>query len=823
MDFLLRQKELFNRNHLSEFSPVRSYDPNTKVFWCSGNDKTSYVAVSWLCNPSPGVSEDATRLLMSALSSDFPQRTMLTINLVSSTFVEPIIEYYRRSRTSTMANLADPVRAELVRGMVENRINLMKSGMHTPLDNDAKVLLKDKYMLVTIKCPVSADPEENAFKKMNTLAIAFEQSLQNLYFYPSRLDNKTWLMLMRGMLYPGVKPWSDMDEYKELSDQIFDNDTTLEVERDYVKLGDSYVRSMSVQQFPEETSLPIMTFLIGDPKGSQNQISCPFILTTHIYLPDVHSEKTSITKKARNIRIQNLGKFGRLVPKIGIKDENFTVLSQSLERGNRPVQVWTNLLVFGRTEEEMVKQSAQAKNFYEVYRYKLTNDTFLQGSCLQSQFPMSIVPEAVKYSKRFCTMTVEHAVHLVPIVADWKGNGTGANNIFYTRRGQVVIFDPFDTDTNMNTACFGESGAGKSVLTNDIAVGLYSRGGIVRIIDSGYSYKKTTSIVKGEFTEFNEGNNIIINPFTDIKNIMAELPALLVILEQMAAPKHGLTDYQMRALERITLEAWSKYENRLNITSLSEMIINEGNAKSDEEIRKLGEQFYPYTRHGTVGRFFDGDANFTMSGDWSVLELDDLQDQKELRTIVLLLMITKLNKQFYQGDRSVKKLLVIDEYWKFGLENDAGSKRVQDFLIGAFRLFRKYNASVMIATQAVTDLPDNSPMLQNAANVIIMKQKEESIEALRNQKVLALSDYTFDMLKTVRRQGSAYSDLFIYTGRGYGIARFKIDRFTQLMYTTDPQEVASINRLCEKGMTIPEAIKEQMRIEESNNQTASVA
>jgi conjugal transfer ATP-binding protein TraC len=639
--------------------------------------------------------------------------------------------------------------------------------------------------------------------------ISIEQTLESLNIYPDRLDNEGFLMFMRSLIYPGVKPSRHMDEYKELSEQVFDIDTHIEVKKDIIQIGDGFCRSMSVQQYPKVASLPIMSFLVGDPKGSQNQISCPFMLTTHIYFPDNHKARQSIGKKAKSTRMQNLGKLGRMVPRIGIKDENFTILTESLETGNRAVMAWTNLLLFSDQEETLIKQSSQAKNFYEVHGYKLTLDTFMQGPCFQQQLPTCISPSSVKYSRRFNTMTQEHASHLLPIIADWKGNGMGGNNIFYTRRGQVVIFDPFDTDTNMNGAIFGESGSGKSVLLNDIAMGVYTRGGIVRIIDSGRSYIRTTSVVGGEFIEFSDDSNIILNPFTDVLNITVELPSLLVILEQMCAPKRGLSDYQMSQLEKLTLEAWEMYQNKLNITTLSELIVQKGITSKDEEIRKLGEQFYSFTRHGNYGRYFDGDANLTMSGDWSVLELDDLSDQKELRTIVLLLLISKLNKDFYYGDRKIPKILLVDEYWKFALDDDLGSKRIQNFMIGAFRLFRKYNAASFIGTQAVTDLSvdGNSPILQNAANIVIMKQKAESVDALKKQGILSLTDYTFDLMKTVRRKGTEYSDIFIYTsGRGFGIVRFVIDRFTQLLYSTDAREVSEMDDIMSDGTDVTSAI-----------------
>jgi conjugal transfer ATP-binding protein TraC len=819
MEYLARQKQLFSRNRLDEFSPVRTFEKETELFFIKGDDKISYIGAMWLCHPLPGIAEDTSRMLESALSADFPDDTMLTIQLVSSTLIDPMIQYYYMSRESTIKDRSNPEKAELVKELTNSRIEMMRSGAKTPIDPDSGIRLKDKYQLITIKFPCEFEPKQEEYDKLNSFCISLEQSLDSIGLYPSRQDQLNFLLINRSILNAGKHPISDYDEYKELNEQIFTPEDSISIKKDYVQVNDSYVKSLSVQRYPAETALPVMSSLLGDPKGSQNQISCPFLLTTTIYFPNIYKKRQSITKQAKSMRFQNMGGISKYSPIIGIKDENFSALSLELEKGEKPVMLWTNLLIFADSKEESIKMASKAKNYYEVQAFKISEDKFFHAIAFQQHLPLCITPSSVTFSKRFATMTLPKAVHLLPIGSDWKGNGLGANNLFYSRRGQVIIFDPFDSETNMNGCIFGESGSGKSVLAQDVALGVWERGGIVRIIDSGRSYSKISDIVGGEFIEFTPDRKIVLNPFTDIKDIMAEIPPLLSILEQMAAPKDGLSDYQTRMLEKHTIEAFNRYGNEMGITELSEHLISvglsedesDGNKKygpkrGDIEIKKIGEQLFPYTRHGSFGKFFDGPANLSMSGDWSVLELDDLQDLPELRTIALMLLITKLNKDFYGGDRAIPKLLLVDEFWKFLLEKDAGSMRIQKYLIGAFRLFRKFNAASFICSQAPTDITEDA-ILQNAANLIILKQKRETIDKLQKDNSLSLTEYTFDMLKTMQTKKGKYSELFITTsGRGYGFARFAIDRFSQLIYSTDPQEVSKVNILQAQGNTLVESI-----------------
>lgn len=286
----------------------------------------------------------------------------------------------------------------------------------------------------------------------------------------------------------------------------------------------------------------------------------------------------------------------------------------------------------------------------------------------------------------------------------------------------------------------------------------------------------------------------------------------------MAAPVDGLSDYQRRMLEKFTIEAFNEYGNALTITELSDWILQKGEEEDNKDITNMASQLFSFTRHGPYGHFFDGKANITFSSDWSVLELDDLMDMPEMRTIALMLLITKMNRDFYLNSRKIKKLLLIDEFWKFLLEDDAGSVRIQKYIVGAFRLFRKFNASSFVCSQALTDIKDPG-ILQNMANMVILQQKEETIDKIEKEKTLSYGPLVMNQLRTLETKKGKYSELFIGTsGRGHGFARFIIDRFTQLVYSTDPKETTEVNMLMDEGLTLAQAIN---KVIETENQTAS--
>ncbi|MBC6987740.1 TraC family protein [Alteromonas sp. BZK5] len=830
MDYLLRQQSLFERSKLNDVFPVRSFEPDSQLFWCKGDNNESFLAAAWLCAPLCGVNEQSALNLKALFSNDYPNDTMISFHLTSSTFIDPILSRFYNARSHVMSNKSDPVKADIARRYCANRVKLYQEGAKKSLDESNPLLLKDFSLICVMKIPVSKIPTEEEFDKIRTLSVSFASALMSLNCSPRQMNHEDYLAVMRQMLNPSKYPKMQLDPNLELNEQIFDYEDSIKIEKNHLEVNERFVKSMSVQRFPEVALLPQVSHLIGDPRGSLNQILEPFILSTHIYLPDYQKERDEITKKGAKLRTQAMGRFGAMFPRIRMKSENFQVLIDSIEDGNRPIKIWTNLLLSSDTKDGLIKQATKVKTFYEYNGYLLKDDTFTQGPCWQLQFPMAIVPQAQKFTHKFSSMTTEHACELIPIVADFKGNGPGANSLFYTKRGQPVMYDPYDSDTSFNGVVAGITGSGKSVLCNDLLMGLYTRNAIVRIIDSGYSYRKTTDIVGGEFIDFaNDDLDISINPFTNIVDIDEQYGGIETILEYMAAPKEGLTDYQLSKLQQYVLELWQQHGNKLEVTLLSEYMAKEAEENKDIHVKHMAAQFFKYTRHGVFGKYFIGDANLQMSGDWSCLELDGLQNQPELRMIVLIMMVMKLKQDFISTDRNRYGIVLIDEFWKFCsikkdsiVPPDPGVRKVIDFIDEAYRVFRKFNKCCWVATQSLLDLGLGSPLLNNSESIILGKQRKEAISYMKEQKMLSISDYDYKMLETLDRKGSEYSEYFIYTtNRGSGFLRFKLDRFSQLLYTSNAVEDTRIRYYESKGFTIPQAIEEFMKEQDREAQQRS--
>lgn len=63
------------------------------------------------------------------------------------------------------------------------------------------------------------------------------------------------------------------------------------------------------------------------------------------------------------------------------------------------------------------------------------------------------------------------------------------------------------------------------------------------------------------------------------------------------------------------------------------------------------------------------------------------------------------------------------------------------------------------------------------------------------------------MLKGVRTVQGVYSEIFIKSNAGIGIGRLVVGEFQKLLYSTDPTDIAEINKFVNQGQTTSDAIR----------------
>ena len=234
---------------------------------------------------------------------------------------------------------------------------------------------------------------------------------------------------------------------------------------------------------------------------------------------------------------------------------------------------------------------------------------------------------------------------------------------------------------------------------------------------------------------------------------------------------------------------------------------------SDPRVRDVGVQLGSFTSKSSYGRFFSGHNNANFKNDLTVLELDELQGRKHLRQVVLLQLISQIQREIFLGERDRKKIVIIDEAWDLLKEGE-----VSVFMEHAYRKFRKYGGSAIIATQSVQDLYGNSvgkAISSNSANMFLLGQKPTTLEQVRKDNQLVMEDWAFNMLKSVHTEAGVFSEIFVSVGQLQCVGRLIVSDFQKLLYSTAPNDVNDIKQYQSQGMGIQDAINAVLRDREA--------
>jgi conjugal transfer ATP-binding protein TraC len=214
---------------------------------------------------------------------------------------------------------------------------------------------------------------------------------------------------------------------------------------------------------------------------------------------------------------------------------------------------------------------------------------------------------------------------------------------------------------------------------------------------------------------------------------------------------------------------------------------------------------------GIYGRWFNGRSNFNIRNDeFVVLELDHLLAKRELFRVVILQVLNAISQDLYGSSRDRRRFGFFDEAAQYlkaeGL--GGGFSPIINMVDAAFRRARKYKGSFWVILQSVLDLQVLGSLGRvidaNAAYKLYLKSVD--FEKARSEKLIDCDDFELDLMKSLTTVPGKYSEIFVSSPVGKGVARLVVDPFNYLVNTSTPEEVALLDSLVEKGLTYEEAI-----------------
>lgn len=823
---------------LSKLSPVIGYNEETKLFNC--DDKT--LGFCFLCSPLPFANEDLQKQLQSFLSLEFPDNTTVSFFLYRSPDTDSTLNHMINMRFGFHDDLLSPMLIDRSKFLDKHTVTPIIARNENHSWNCGQIV--DTKLFISIKVPVSdgIEPKVEETESCVDLQRRSKSALADCGFGPVEADEAIWLRFMGTIINWGKNAsWKNEilrpNPFMPLNEQFYDNDCDLideDPKRMYLGLKElaepkdgpggedlyeTFVQVLSPKTYPPYVYFGSALSYIGDTMGTGKSamISGNYVICSQLCFvnqqktTDKIKQKRSISSKAALSPM-----LRRARPEMGdALDDYEDIYNAVVKDGAKLMQLSFQVILFAPTRRKLTDMSQAMIQYFSTLNFKLLPDRYIQRPLFENCLPLSLERQFLfgGECRRALTLTAKHVMVLLPIFAEWAGTGT-PHVCLISRTGQLMTLSLHDSSSNMNALIAAESGSGKSFFTNELLSMYMSEGAQVFIIDVGRSYLKLCNILHGEFIAFDESNLPCMNPFAMVDDIQEEHDTLISILANMIDPVGTLTAQQMAVLNQIFDTEWRKNGNALTIDHIRDALEEKADADNDQRIRDMATQLYPYTSQGRYGKVFSGNNPITFTNRMTVLELEELNSFKNLRSVILLQLIFQIQRSiFLSKDRSRKKIVMIDEAWDLLKQGQTAV-----FMEHAYRKFRKYGASAIIATQSLKDLyqkqgdgPDvGEAIAANSAFMFLLGQTPETVEQVKKAGYLDLSDGGFEILKGVTTKKGAYSEIFIKSKAGIGIGRLIVSEYEKLMFSTDAKDIAAINYYVDKGYTYDQAIRQVM-------------
>lgn len=793
-----------NRTLPDSFIPVNAYDPETGIFLCDDG----YIGICYWGNPVSGADDSTSEMLKGAFSIPLPEGSFIQVSLFGMPDIDSQIYSYEQRREQGLSKIKHKDARDILETYYRKRAEFVSNGRFDALIPSTGVKIQDRKVVLSIKIPF-----KGLVPKMQDLDILAEsgaklaESLQAVGLYLSRMSDIEYLQLAYRLTHVFDK--AKLDPVREdllLKNQVFSVGDTIDATKDSLIFNDSvHAQVLGVSRWPKVNALSLMAYMIGDPLGANNQIKQPYHINLSLHYPDQYKKISFMRQKAGMINYQAFGPMLRFVPKLAFKKQGMDILISAIEQGATVVEASLSIIVYGKEKEEVARQVSAIRTYMQSYDLAMGEERRILKPAFWNAFPLFPTSESIKGTFRFKTLAIEQALTFLPIMGEWKGTSRAGNPghamLLFSRRGQIMPIDLYDSNTSYNSVVFAESGSGKSYFTQQTIMDYLSMGAKVWVIDVGRSYLKLANLLNGTFMEFSQASGLCLNPFSRVTDIDGEVGLIQTLIEKMAAPEEGLDDYRRSRIEEAIKAVWGRKGPSATITDVAEYLNNQ----TDTRIQDMGAMLYRFTRYGSEGYWFDGVNNLDLSKDLVVLELEELKGKKALQQVVLMQLIASIQHEMYMTKDGRPKVLVVDESWDL-----LDDPMVGRFMENAYRRFRKHGGAAMIVTQSIADLyrsPSGRAIADNSPFKFILKQNAESIDLVEKEGYIALGGYGYYLLRTVHTVPGKYSEVMIYSNQGMGVSRLVTDRFSQVLFSTTGKERTDVMAAIEAGVPPVAAIE----------------
>jgi len=495
----------------------------------------------------------------------------------------------------------------------------------------------------------------------------------------------------------------------------------IEVDFDFLKIGNKYFRTLFVAGYPR--------FVTANWLGPLINFDHSLDIAMYIYPVEGKSVLDNLRRKIAEMEaeIQTDVERGRLIdPGTQAKLEDARSLQEQLVKGaERFFQFGLYVTIPADTLEELNKVSKEVISTLGSLLIIAKHATLQMEDGFKTTIPTCVDKLMITRNMDTTSLATTFPFTSSELTAN-EGVLYGINE----HNDSLIIFDRFSLE-NANSVLFAKSGAGKSFLVKLEALRSLMFGTEIIVIDPESEYKALAEAVGGEYISFGFQSQAKINPF-DLSAIYEEgenelglkiisLHSLFkVIMGQLTSSQEAILDralvltYKMKGITNDP--ATQKNEPPL-MEDLYKALIG----MEEPEAGNLADRIEKFVKGSFVG-IFDQQSNVDIKNPFTVFSIKELEEA--LRPIAMFIILdyiwTKIKREMK------KRILVVDEAWYLMKSPDSAN-----FIYSIAKRARKYYLGLTTITQDVEDFLGSDygkAILTNSSIQILMKQSPAAID-----------------------------------------------------------------------------------------------
>ena len=199
----------------------------------------------------------------------------------------------------------------------------------------------------------------------------------------------------------------------------------------------------------------------------------------------------------------------------------------------------------------------------------------------------------------------------------------------------------------------------------------------------------------------------------------------------------------------------------------------------------------PLTIGGAYGKIFDSDKDGLELSSWQTFEMEKLMNSRQIVGPTLMYIFHRI-EQSLNGEPT---LIVLDECWVF-FDNEQFAQKIREWL----KVLRKANASVVFATQSLTDVVESpifSTVLESCPSQIFLPN-DKALEETQKEKYLmfGLNKRQVEIIAVAEKKREYYY-VSPYGSRLYNLA-LEYCPFTLAYVAVNKQDVQTAHNFVEQ-------------------------